>query len=172
MNRRIWLLIAVLLLVSGALIGRRLQRPPPVPIQDQWEEEPSETADIKTGADRLAGGGAQPERARRKASSWSMDSLLAPKLLPDSVFKHPHGEQSITFEQAFEAVASPHVKFRALNQPEGSFLFDDQKGWLQFNGTRFVGIDSERVPVTVRQAAPVVTDPQTRKPVGLGPGDS
>lgn len=91
-----------------------------------------------------------------------------PTALADSLFQRRSSATRIMHHQIVAAILSPTVRFRSLGRIEGAFLYDQEKGWLSFNGSQFVAVTPADVPKPIQRRCPVLIDPLTRKPFKRG----
>jgi len=161
--------VAILML----FIALRTQpKKPVVALQDQWDDATPDLETLRTGADRLADPEGSVVNPRTTPRLRKVEEVN-PGLLPNSVFRHPTSKNNrILFEQIFNAVGSPTVAHRALSRPDGSYLYDSDKGWLKFNGSRFLSVHDADVPEDLKTNSSVTKDPTTHKVRALGLGDS
>ena len=168
-----WVLLVVVAASLGMVAARYVKPRIAQQADDGWSDGGLDSA--TPGGDgwaRPAGASARSADLRRQTRSTVWEGFWGPERLPDAVFRHRTGTGRILFEQIHTAVSSGHVNARDLNRPEGSFLHDDQKGWMRFNGSSFVPVGERELPEGLERPTSHAADDHIDQAASSGKGDS
>ena len=150
-DRRTVLAMLMAPVVLGALCGWLTHSKPRTDTVPATGADAPDLTQVRTAADRMSGGGGGHETRAEKESE---SRLWGPRALPDSLFEPKHKKGGHLFVQIVSTLEAPSVRFRALGTRDGSFLFDQEKGWLRFTGSVFAPIRENDVPGAIRSLYP------------------